>query len=102
MKQTNLMRWIETAEARSVCMLAEENPARANVATATPAAQPVQFVLLKLREQLRRSEPAPCALLSPAPGGLEAAPSKRYSSSESWRAASAGVRIVFQAPVAIR
>ena len=56
MKQTNLMRWIETAEARSVCMLAEENPARATVAT--PAAQPIQFVLLKLREQLCLGDPS--------------------------------------------
>jgi hypothetical protein len=58
MKQTNLMRWIETAEARSVCMLAEENPVRATVATATPAAQPIQFVLLKLREQLCLGDPS--------------------------------------------
>jgi hypothetical protein len=55
MKQTNLMRWIETAEARSVCMLAEENPARATVATATPAAQPIH---LKLREQLCIGDPS--------------------------------------------
>ena len=52
MKQTNLMRWIETAEARSVCMLAEEDPVRATVATAMPAAQPVHAILAKLREQL--------------------------------------------------
>ena len=58
MKQTNLMRWIETAEARSVCMLAEENPARATVSTATPVAQPIQFVLLKLREQLCIGDPS--------------------------------------------
>ncbi len=54
MKQTNLMRWIETAEARSV----RKNPARATVATATPAAQPIQFVLLKLREQLCLGDPS--------------------------------------------
>lgn len=52
MKQTNMMRWIETAEARSMCLLAEENPGRATAAAATPCGQPVQFVLLKLREQL--------------------------------------------------
>jgi len=39
-------------------MLAEENPARATIATATPAAQPIQFVLLKLREQLCIGDPS--------------------------------------------
>ena len=52
MKQTNLMRWIEAAEARSVWMLAEERPARATVAAALPGTQPVQTVLAKLRDQL--------------------------------------------------
>lgn len=52
MKQTNMMRWIEAAEARSVCMLADEDPGRVTVATDVPSAQSVQFVLLKLREQL--------------------------------------------------
>jgi len=51
MKQTNLMRWIEAAEARSVCMLAEENPVRAAVVP-LPELQPVYAVLAKLREQL--------------------------------------------------
>ena len=52
MKQTNLMRWIEAAEARSVWMLAEERPARAAVAAALPGTQPIQTVLAKLRDQL--------------------------------------------------
>jgi hypothetical protein len=52
MKQTNLMRWIEAAEARSVWMLAEERPARATVAAALPGTQPTQTVLAKLRGQL--------------------------------------------------
>ena len=49
MKQTHLMRWIEAAEARSVWMLAEENPARVAV---LPGAQSTQTVLAKLRGQL--------------------------------------------------
>ena len=52
MKQTNLMRWIEAAEARSVCMLAEENPVRAAVTASMTELQPVQTALAKLREQL--------------------------------------------------
>jgi hypothetical protein len=51
MKQTNLMRWIEAAEARSVWMLAEERPATAAVAAVLTDAQPVPSVLAKLREQ---------------------------------------------------
>jgi len=57
MKQTNLMRWIEAAEARSVCMLAEENPVRAAV-VALPEMQPVHALLAKLREQLCLGEAA--------------------------------------------
>src|SRR5438477_12643117 len=41
MKQTPLLRWIEAAEARSICTLAEENPARAIVAPASRSAQPL-------------------------------------------------------------
>jgi hypothetical protein len=52
MKQTNLMRWIETAEARSVCMLAVENPVRASFAVAMPEMPPFHAVLAKLRDQL--------------------------------------------------
>ncbi len=51
MKQTNLMRWIEDAEARSICMLAGENPARVTVGPALPHPQPTQSMLLRLREQ---------------------------------------------------
>jgi hypothetical protein len=49
MKQTNLMRWMEAAEARTVFMLAEEHPARTIVAT--PNAQPIQMLRARLREQ---------------------------------------------------
>ena len=52
MKQTNLMRWIETAEARSVWMLAEERPAKVLAAAALPDSQPVPSVLARLRQQL--------------------------------------------------
>jgi hypothetical protein len=52
MKQTNLMRWIEAAEARSVCMLAGEDPARLTVVTDRPNTHSIQSVLLKLRGQL--------------------------------------------------
>ncbi|MBV8493481.1 MAG: hypothetical protein JO162_08380 [Alphaproteobacteria bacterium] len=58
MKQTNLMRWIEAAEARSVCMLASEDPARMTVAAEAPNTQSIPFVLLKLREQLCLGEAA--------------------------------------------
>ena len=52
MKQTNLTRWIEAAEARSVWMIAAENPAGMTVAAALPNARPVPSVLARLREQL--------------------------------------------------
>jgi hypothetical protein len=58
MKQTNLMRWMEAAEARSVWMLAEEHPVRATVAAASPGGQPTQTGLAKLREQLCLGEAA--------------------------------------------
>jgi hypothetical protein len=58
MKQTNLMRWIEVAEARSVCMLAEENPVRTAVTASMTELQPGQTVLAKLREQLFLGEGA--------------------------------------------
>lgn len=51
MKQTNLTRWIEAAEARSVWMLAGENTAVPAVTTAPPDVQPVHSLLAKLREQ---------------------------------------------------
>ena len=52
MKQTPLLRWIEAAEARSICTLAEENPARIIVAPASRSAQPLNALLARLREQL--------------------------------------------------
>jgi len=52
MKQTNLMRWMEAAEARSVWMLAEEHAVRATIAVALPGVQPTQTGLAKLRGQL--------------------------------------------------
>lgn len=44
MKQSALLRWIEAAEARSVCLIAEEDPARASI-DATPTS-PQGFNLL--------------------------------------------------------
>jgi hypothetical protein len=52
MKQTNMMRWMEAAEARSVWMLAEEHPVRATVTAASPGEQLTQTGLAKLRGQL--------------------------------------------------
>ena len=52
MKQTNLTRWIEAAEARSVWMMAAENSAGTAVAADLPNARPVPRVLARLREQL--------------------------------------------------
>jgi len=47
MKQNRLMQWIEAAEARSVCLLAEEG------GTSTwPKPRPTDLVLARLREQL--------------------------------------------------
>ena len=51
MKQTNLMRWIEAADVRSVWMLAGENTTGAALAAALPDAQPVPSGLARLREQ---------------------------------------------------
>jgi hypothetical protein len=52
MKQTNLTRWIEAAEARSVWMIAAENPTGMAVTAALPQARPAPSVLARLREQL--------------------------------------------------
>ena len=52
MKQTPLLRWIEAAEARSIRILAEEDPARAIIAPASRNAQPLNALLASLREQL--------------------------------------------------
>ena len=49
MKQDSLLRWIEAAESRSVCLLAGEDPARASVNT-TPNTR--LFDLAGLRDQL--------------------------------------------------
>ena len=54
MRQTPLLRWIEAAEARSIRILAEEDPARAIIATRVTErnAQPLNALLASLREQL--------------------------------------------------
>ena len=52
MRQSPLLRWIEAAEARSIRILAEENPARAIFAPASRNAQPLNALLASLREQL--------------------------------------------------
>jgi hypothetical protein len=52
MRQPPLLRWIEAAEARSICTLAEENPARALVAPAPRSAPPLNALLASLRKQL--------------------------------------------------
>ena len=58
MKQTNLTRWIEAAEARSICMLAGENPTRMTVAAALPHNQPIRTMRARLRERLCFGEAA--------------------------------------------
>jgi hypothetical protein len=45
MRQTPLLRWIDAAEARLICTLAQENPARAIVAPAPRRAQPFNALL---------------------------------------------------------
>ena len=60
MKQTALLRWIEAAEARSVCLIAEEDPARATIDPIPTSAQPFNLVLATLREQLCLAEAARC------------------------------------------
>jgi hypothetical protein len=57
MKQTNLMRWIEVAEARSVWLLAEESLVPATRAMSVET-QPVHALLARLREQLCLGEAA--------------------------------------------
>ena len=52
MKQAALLRWIEAAEARSVCLIAEEDPARAMIDPAPTSAQPFNLLLATLGEQL--------------------------------------------------
>jgi hypothetical protein len=58
MKQTALLRWIEAAEARSVCLIAEEDPARAAIDPASNGTQPLNLLLATLREQLCLAEAA--------------------------------------------
>ena len=60
MKQTALLRWIEAAEVRSVCLIAEEDPARATIDPTPTSAQPFNLVLATLREQLCLAEAARC------------------------------------------
>jgi len=50
MRQTALLRWIETAERDRFCRLAEEDPARAK--SETPSTSPPPFDLSTLRRQL--------------------------------------------------
>lgn len=50
MKQNHLLQWIEAAEARSVCVLAEEDPTRATIMPVMGNVRP--FDLGNLRKQL--------------------------------------------------
>ena len=50
MKQNHLLQWIEAAEARSVCVLAEEDPTRATIMPIMANMRP--FDLGNLRKQL--------------------------------------------------
>ena len=52
MKQTNLLRWIEDAEARSVYLLAGEDPAQLAMPAALPDGPAVHPLLTRLRTQL--------------------------------------------------
>jgi len=56
MKQPALLRWIETAEARSVFLLAEEDPARAAIDPTLTSAQRFNLLFASLREQLCLAE----------------------------------------------
>jgi hypothetical protein len=50
MKQTALLRWIETAERARFCRLADENPVRAKFTTTLTSQPPLNFS--SLRRQL--------------------------------------------------
>jgi uroporphyrinogen-III synthase len=52
MKQSPLLRWIEAAEAHSVCLLAEEDPAQATINPTSTSAHSFNTLLTSLREQL--------------------------------------------------
>ena len=56
MKQSALLRWIEAAEARSVCLIAEEDPARASIDQTPTSPQRVNLLLASLRRQLCLSD----------------------------------------------
>ena len=52
MKHPTMLRWIEAAEAHSVCLLAEEDPARATINPTSTSAHSFNTLLSSLREQL--------------------------------------------------
>ena len=52
MKQPVLFRWIEAAEARSVWLIAEEDPTRAPIDPPPSSAQRFNLLLASLRKQL--------------------------------------------------
>jgi hypothetical protein len=56
MKQPTLLRWIEAAEARSVCLIAEEDAARAPIDPTPTSPQRLNLLLASLREQLCLAE----------------------------------------------
>jgi hypothetical protein len=56
MKQPTMLRWIEAAEARSVHLLAEEDPARSAIDPTLTSAQRFNLLLASLREQLCLAE----------------------------------------------
>ena len=52
MKQPALLRWIEAAEARSVWLIAEEDPTRAPIGPPPSSAHLFNLLLASLRKQL--------------------------------------------------
>ena len=56
MKQSALLRWIEATEARSVCLIAEEDPARTSIDPTPTSAQRFNLLLASLWGQLCLSE----------------------------------------------
>ena len=59
MKQSALLRWIEAAEARSVCLIAEEGPAQASIDPIPTSPQGFNLLLASLRRQLCLSDATP-------------------------------------------
>jgi hypothetical protein len=51
-KQSTLLRWIETAESARFCRLAEEDPRRVTIEPTPTSGQPLNPLLAGLREQL--------------------------------------------------